>query len=105
MLARDLFTYREAAGFEQNAIDEQFRPRGQWHDPATDKTDLRLWTRDHEVQLRILSTDAGLCKHCGEPLVYAEFAWDHRITDPMYRPGPWQLGEDAFRLSRHANGT
>ena len=66
---------------------------------------IKLWTRDHEIQLFIISEDAGRCSDHQVPLAYGMFAWDHRITDPMYRPGPFVVGEDRFPCSRHADGS
>lgn len=65
---------------------------------------MELWTRDHEVMIEVIRPDAGICKVCDEPLTQARFAWDHRITDPMFRPGPWKLGEDSFVVARHTSG-
>jgi len=66
-----------------------------------------IWHRDGEVVLAVLAdVDAGhLCSTCRKPIVTVKAAWDHRITDPAYRPGPWELGEDAFTVARHADGT
>jgi hypothetical protein len=69
-------------------------------------TNIQLWTREHEVQMRIVRDDAGICKTTGKPLAEGEFAWDHRITsDYVFGGRPWQLGEDSFRSVRHADGT
>ena len=74
---------------------------------STDPT--TIWHREREVVLKVaIDIDAGhLCHRdeCRRPLVLVLCAWDHRITDPMFRPGPWKLGEDAFTLTRHADGT
>lgn len=68
-----------------------------------------IWHRPGEVIMAVLAdVDAGhLCaaEGCRKPIVTVKAAWDHRITDPMYRPGPWKLGEDAFHVARHADGT
>lgn len=64
-----------------------------------------MYTRPHEVMLRILREDAGICTRCDKQLREGLFCWDHRITDPMYRPGPWKLGEDSFSSIRHSDGT
>lgn len=65
----------------------------------------RIWVRDHEVCLRIVNPNAGHCSRpgCGKQLAVALCAWDHRITSG--RSGDWQLGEDAFTVARHADGT
>jgi hypothetical protein len=67
--------------------------------------DPTLWTRPNEVQLAIVHPEAGICKKCGKPLTNAWFAWNYRITHPMYRPGDWKLGEDAFQCMRHTDGS
>jgi hypothetical protein len=67
---------------------------------------IQLYTRDREVQMRIVREDAGICKTTGKPLTEGEFAWDHRITDdPFGERGPWILGEDSFTSVRHTDGT
>ncbi len=70
-------------------------------------TTANLWVRPREVLIRVTNPNAGPCgaKGCGRPLTHAVFAWDHRITDDMYRPGPWVLGEDSFPAYRHTDGT
>ncbi|MEU1761265.1 hypothetical protein [Micromonospora sp. NPDC005652] len=65
---------------------------------------LALYTRPREVLMEVIRENAGQCQYCDETLAFARFAWDHRITDDMYRPGPWKLGEDSFTLLRHASG-
>ena len=64
-----------------------------------------MYTRAHEVMLRVLRHDAGICNRCDKQLSEGLFCWDHRITNPMFRPGPWKLGEDSFFSVRHADGT
>ncbi len=64
-----------------------------------------MYVRPHEVMLRIIRNHAGVCTRCDKQLSEGLFCWDHRITDPMYRPGPWQLGEDSFSCIRHTDGT
>lgn len=84
---------------------------------ATDPT--TIWHREHEVVIAIINdVDAGvLCAGrlgtlgapegpCGKPLVLARCAWDRRISlGPHYDGTPWKLGEDAFEVLRHADGT
>ncbi len=64
-----------------------------------------MYVRPREVLLRIIREHTGICSRCDKPLNEGLFCWDHRITDPMYRPGPWKLGEDSFSSIRHADGT
>lgn len=86
--------------------------------PSAD--DPVLWTREREVQLAIIKLDAGLCAsrmigppregdraaYCGKQLAWLWVAWDHRITKGFSRDDkPWVLGEDAFQVHRHADGT
>lgn len=65
---------------------------------------MDLYTRPREVLIEVLNPNAGDCRYCDEVLALARFAWDHRITDDMHRPGPWKLGEDSFIVLRHASG-
>lgn len=64
-----------------------------------------LYVRPREVQLAVVRLEAGICRTCDKPLTEARFAWDHRITEPAFRPGPWRLGEDSFTLCRHTDGS
>jgi hypothetical protein len=66
---------------------------------------VSLYLRPREVMLHIIREDAGICARCDKQLSEGLFCWDHRITNPMYRPGPWKLGEDSFPSVRHTDGT
>jgi hypothetical protein len=72
--------------------------------------EVRLWTREREVQLsgRALAPIGPdhlpvLCPVHRVPLASGKFCWDHRITDGL--EGEWELGEDWFPCLRHADGT
>lgn len=66
-----------------------------------------IWHRDGEVVMAVLTdVDAGrLCGICRKPIVTVKAAWDHRITAMPFAPDTWKLGEDAFHVARHADGT